>query len=83
MAIPVAKLDRGLPLTRGERLNVRFREAVDRIETGRSSQLDAGELADYIALGWLQGTGEQVRLTIMGACVYNEMLRVWSSSASA
>ena len=83
MPNPVAKLDRGLPLSRGERLNVHFREAVDRIETGRSAQLDAGELADYVALGWLQGAGEQVRLTIMGACVYNEMLRVWSSGTSA
>ncbi len=83
MANPVAKLDRGLPLSRGERLNVQFREAVDCIETGRSAQLDAGEAADYVALGWLQGAGDDMRLTVMGACVYNEMLRVWSSRAPA
>lgn len=79
MANLAAKLEQLLPLSRGERLNVHFRDAVDHIEAGRPAQLDAGELADYIALGWLQGTGEDVRLTIMGACVYNEMRRVWSS----
>lgn len=83
MANPLAKLDRGLPLTRGERLNVQFREAVDRIETGRSSQLDPGELADYLALGWLQGAGGDLRLTVRGVGVYDEMLRTRAQPSPA
>jgi hypothetical protein len=75
----LAKQAQGLPLSRGERLGVHFREAVDRIESGRSAQLDPGELADYVALGWLQGSRDDFRLTVVGACVYNELLRVWSS----
>lgn len=79
MGTLMVKLDRGLPLSRGERLGYGFRDAADDIEAGRADRLDPGELADYMALGWLEGRGAGLRMTVVGACVYNELRRVWAS----
>lgn len=56
-------------MSRSEQLAHCFPAAVRLLESGGSGQVDAGMLADYLALGWLVRDGDVIEVTQAGTRV--------------
>ncbi|WP_428420836.1 hypothetical protein [Methylibium sp.] len=61
------------PDSRSEMLRDGLRQTVDHLKQRRADLIDAGVIADYVALNWLEWHGGSLRLTIVGGNVCKQM----------